>query len=106
MFKYLLGKRETIFYENADEGIRCDILNKFKEMYSDETTSEFLITYSDQLVKYNNTVMNTYNFIVDEKKICFINKLNLIKFIQNLKRPFILKKCQSNTDDYYVYFVY
>jgi hypothetical protein len=30
MFKYLLSKRETIFYENADEGIRCEILNKFK----------------------------------------------------------------------------
>ncbi len=102
-----MGTSKSIIYENCDDGIKSQILSKFKEIYSKTSITEIEFYYKSayDAVK-KKLVFEIYIEIKlhgDSYSVIFNNKVELINFVKKLGRQFIIIDYQTK---YCIYFVY
>jgi hypothetical protein len=95
-----MGNSKSIYYEECDEDLKSKILLEFIKKYSDKNITG--IPYWDNDTKKKNEI---YIDIDRYPKIIFKSKLELIKLVEKLGRPFIMMG-DFPTDRNTIYFVY
>lgn len=87
-------KNTKLIYDNSCKKDKFNISSDFKEKYSDKSIREIRI-FREAETSIFYIQLNGYN-------IHFNREIELIDFISQLERPFIL---DSNNDNYFIRFV-
>jgi hypothetical protein len=79
-----MGNTINVDYDNVDNGIKSQIMDKFKKKYLDNFEENHL-RYGYGITSDNRKV----HILTDSNRIMFNNIQNLIEFVSELNRPFI-----------------
>lgn len=98
-----MGNSKSIYYEDCDESVQSTISSEFIKAYSDKNITGISYYYVNKYDTKNKYAIYIYT---DTRQLLFKNRLELIKLIEKLDRPFIIIGELLRDEGNQIYFVY